>query len=60
MLIIGLRVHAYDIAGARIATQAILDTQLRACIKFPSSCTVLTHKHMQVDSWNSSQITNAQ
>ena len=48
MLIIGLQVPAYDIAGARITTQAILDTQLRACIKFPSSCTILTHKQMQV------------
>ena len=40
MVIIGLQVLAYDIVGACIATQTILDTQLHACIKLPSSYTV--------------------
>ena len=37
MLIIGLRVSAYDIAGVRIAIRAILDMLLHACIKVPLS-----------------------
>ena len=40
MVIIGLQVLAYDILGTCIATQTILDTQLHACIKLPSSCMV--------------------